>query len=372
MCLLSWHSHMCIVGMQTLMKAWRVRDEHKKKRDDKKRRIKRDDPLKATFPANISIEKFCRFAKIIISFWSAKNLCVHEVRGRCTFFSKLDFSVVLRTAVSTVVPVKSKFEWAFVPSCHVNTRSSTWCWNCFAWRARRGGNSVFAYCGCCSGPLTMPPTDSRHVWLKRNVFRRWKSLKPVNKTHTELLQCCWAVLHGQPLVLAAFCTCEQDDLHLQESVFSATGGTAWDTRGTSNSSSPAGAPSIHSSKSLLTLGSIATCDDRRGTEKNFKKEKYYGWHFFCLAWTGIATWHDHMAREGCVYDQGVVNKPGSGEVTLQKNVICGCRTANSREIQNNVWRDPVRRQVLIEEEPSRVPSSGTSGRCQGLVALFFL
>ena len=100
--------------------------------------------FKATFPANISIEKFCRFAKIIISFWSAKNLCVHEVRGRCTFFSKLDFSVVLRTAVSTVVPVKSKFEWAFVPSCHVNTWSSTWCtcWNCFAWRARRGGNSV--------------------------------------------------------------------------------------------------------------------------------------------------------------------------------------------------------------------------------------
>ena len=58
-------------------------------------------------------------------------------------FSKLDFSVVLRTAVSTVVPVKSKFEWAFVPSCHVNTGSSTWFWNCFAWRARRGGNSVF-------------------------------------------------------------------------------------------------------------------------------------------------------------------------------------------------------------------------------------
>ena len=45
--------------------------------------------------------------------------------------------------MSTVVPVKSKFEWAFVPSCHVNTGSSTWCWNCFAWRARRGGNSVF-------------------------------------------------------------------------------------------------------------------------------------------------------------------------------------------------------------------------------------
>ena len=145
----------------------------------------------------------------------------------------------------------------------------------------------FAYCGCCSGPLTMPPTDSRHVWLKRNVFRRWKSLKLVNKTHTEFaseLLTLYVSVSGHGST-----QCDGEVNYV-------------DTRGTSNSSSPAGAPSMHSSKSLLTSGSIATCDDRRGTEKNFKKEKYYGWHFFCLAWTGIATWHDHMAREGCVYD----------------------------------------------------------------------
>ena len=96
------------------------------------------------------------------------------------------------------------------------------------------------------------------------------------KLTRNLHRSCWRYMLPS-LVMAAFCTCEQDDLHLQETVFSATGGTAWDTRGTPNSSSPAGAPSIHSSKSLLTSRSIATCDDRRGTEKNFKEKYYLRW-----------------------------------------------------------------------------------------------